>query len=123
MVAPRPYVQLANHFDPGNNAHAVDVELLRKWARGRGIALDQLPDRVNTESGGALGFGPISLSDDEQKQGFCWFRRADQESGKRPICPFHPNSPASTEGKEVSPELHKIYLACGRRTTHEGRNT
>jgi predicted acylesterase/phospholipase RssA len=113
---------VADHFDSSNNAHAVDVDLLRKWARDRGIALDQLPDRIDTERDGALGFGPIGLSDNEQKQGFCWFRRVDQESGKRPICPFHPQSPASTEGEEVSPELHKIYLACGRRTTHEGRN-
>jgi len=109
---------VANHFDPANKNHAVDVESLRRWALGRGIALNQLPDRINTEVG-ALGFGPISLSEDEQRQGFCWFRRADLKTGKRPICPFHPNNPACTEGEEVSPDLHNIYLACGRRKTHE----
>jgi len=110
---------VADHFAPGNTAHAVDADLLRQWARGRGIALDQLPERVKPGRGGALDFGPVNLSADEQKQGFCWFRRADPPSGKRPICPFHPNNPAATEGEEVSPDLHNIYLACGRKTTHE----
>ncbi len=114
---------VADHFDPGNKAHAVDAEQLRKWARGRGIALDQLPERVKTGNGGALDFGPASLTDDEQKQGFCWFRRVDEKTGKRPICPFHPNNPACTEGEEVSPDLHNIYHACGRRTTHEARKS
>jgi predicted acylesterase/phospholipase RssA len=112
---------VANHFDPGNNAHAVDVAMLRQWALGRGIALDQLPDRVRPGTGGALDFGPVNLSDDEQQQGFCWFRRADPQSGIRPVCPFHPNSPACSGDEEVSPELHHIYLACGRRTTHAAR--
>jgi hypothetical protein len=112
---------VANHFDPGNNAHAVDVAMLRQWALGRGIALNQLPDRVRPGTGGALDFGPVNLSDDEQQQGFCWFRRADPQSGKRPVCPFHPNSPACSGDEEVSPELHHIYLACGRRTTHAAR--
>jgi len=110
---------VADHFDPGNHAHAVDVASLRQWARGRGIALDQLPDRVQPGKNGALDFGPVNLSDVEQQQGFCWFRRADPISGKRPICPFHPKNPACTEGDEVSPDLHHIYLACGRRNTHE----
>jgi len=112
---------VADHFAPGNSAHAVDVDLLRQWARGRGIALDQLPERVQPGNGGALDFGPVNLAEHEQQQGFCWFRRAAQASGKRPICPFHPNSPAATEGEEISPDLHKIYLACGRRYTHEAR--
>jgi hypothetical protein len=110
---------VADHFNPDNNAHAVEVTSLRQWARDRGIALDQLPDRVQPGRGGALDFGPGNLSDDEQQQGFCWFRRADPKSGKRPVCPFHPENPACTEGEEVSPDLHNIYLACGRRTTHE----
>ena len=112
---------VADHFDVENKAHAVDVDSLRNWALGRGIALEQLPARVNAEKGGALGFGPASLSDDEQEQGFCWFRRADPKSGRRPICPFHPKSAASFEGDEVSPELHKIYTACGSGHTHEAR--
>jgi predicted acylesterase/phospholipase RssA len=112
---------VADHFNPGNNAHAVDAAALRQWARGRGIALDQLPDRVRQGRGGALDFGPVNLSDDEQQQGFCWFRRADPSSGKRPICPFHPNNPACTEGEEVSPDLHNIYLACGRANTHAAK--
>lgn len=114
---------VADHFDPGNKAHAVDVDLLRSWARGRGIALHQLPERVKAGKGGALDFGPANLTDDEQKQGCCWFRRPDKKTGIRPICPFHPSSPASTEGEEVSPDLHNIYHACGRRTTHEARNS
>ncbi|MCE9520467.1 MAG: patatin-like phospholipase family protein, partial [Verrucomicrobia bacterium] len=113
---------VADHFDPGNKAHAVDVDLLRSWARGRGIALNQLPERVKAGKSGALDFGPANLTDDEQKQGFCWFRRPDKKTGQRPICPFHPNSPACTEGEEVSPDLHNIYHACGRRSTHEARN-
>ena len=112
---------VADHFNPANNAHAVDVASLRQWARGRGIALHQLPDRVQQGTPGALGFGPIHLSDDDQKLGFCWFRRADPSSGKRPVCPFHPENPASTEGEEVSPDLHNIYLACGRKNTHEAQ--
>jgi predicted acylesterase/phospholipase RssA len=112
---------IADHFDPDNKAHAIDAASLRKWALGRGIALDQLPVRTNHENRGALGFGPANLTEAEQKQGYCWFRRADAKTGKRPICPFHPTSPASTDGEAVSPELHKIYLACGRRLTHEAR--
>ena len=47
--------------------------------------------------------------------------RRDPKTGKRPVCPFHPRSPAATEGEEVSPELHKIYQACGQRATHQTR--
>lgn len=112
---------IADHFDPGTKTHAVDPESLRNWARGRGIALDQLPVRVNPEAAGALGFGPAALTEDEQDQGFCWFRRADSKSGKRPVCPFHPKSAACCEGDEVAPELLKIYQACGLRHTHEAR--
>ncbi len=113
---------VADHFNPDNKAHAVDVASLRQWARGRGIALDQLPDRVRPGSGGALDFGPAPLSDEQRQQGFCWFRRADPQSGKHPICPFHPNNPAATGDEEVSPDLHNIYLACGRTSTHESRS-
>jgi predicted acylesterase/phospholipase RssA len=114
---------VADHFDAGNKVHAVDVGALMDWALGRGIALDQLPARTSREQAGALGFGPASLSEEEQQQGCCWFRRADQKSGKRPVCPFHPKSPAATEGEEASPELHKIYIACGRRATHVARKS
>jgi len=114
---------VAGHFHPGNKAHAVDVDSLRKWALARGIALDQLPDRADPEGAGVLGFGPARLTDDEQAQGFCWFRREDPKTGRRPVCPFHPKSPAAREGEAISPELHKIYLACGRRTTHLSRDT
>jgi predicted acylesterase/phospholipase RssA len=113
---------VANHFDPRNTDHAVDAVSLRQWALGRGVALEQLPDRIEKSQGGPLGYGPARLSDDEQKQGYCWFRRADEKTGKRPICSFHPASPASSEGEELGPELHKIYLACGRRSTHQARN-
>ena len=112
---------VADHFDAGNEAHAVDVDSLRNWALGRGIALEQLPRRVNAECSGALGFGPMALSEDEQTQGSCWFRPANPKTGKRPVCPFHPRSAACVEGDEVGPELHKIYLACGQRKTHEPR--
>jgi hypothetical protein len=114
---------VANHFDPANTAHAVDDDSLRKWALARGIALEQLPERTNTDHNGALGFGPAPLTAEEQSQGCCWFRRVDPKTGKRPVCPFHPKSPAATEGEEVSPELHKIYLACGQRATHQARNS
>lgn len=113
---------IANHFDPSQTAHAVDPTELRDWAKGRGIALDQLPERTHPETSGALGYGPVPLTDEEQRQGFCWFRNVDPKTGKRPVCPFHPASPASTESEEVSPELHKIYLACGHRSTHEARH-
>lgn len=112
---------IANHFDPAQTAHAVDPAELRDWATGRGIALDQLPPRTEAKISGALGYGPVKLSEEEQQQGFCWFRNADPKTGKRPVCPFHPRSPASTEGEELGPELHKIYLACGQRSTHEAR--
>jgi predicted acylesterase/phospholipase RssA len=114
---------ISDHFDPENKAHAIDVDSLRKWAQRRGIALEQLPERVSTEHGGALAYGPAKLSVDEQAQGFCWFRRVDPKTGKRPICPFHPKSPAATEGEELNPELHKIYQACGRMSTHMSRNS
>jgi len=126
---------VADYFAPGNKAHGVDAASLRQWALGRGIALDQLPARlspgqareadtpVRTVMGGALAFGPASLTAEEQEKGCCWFRRADPQTGQRPVCPFHPRSPASTEGEEVSPELHKIYRACGRRATHEARKS
>ena len=112
---------IADHFHPDNHAHAVDGDALRQWARGRGIALDQLPERVRPGKGGALDFGPAELTADEQRQGFCWFRRADPLTGKRPLCPFHPNNPACTDGEDVNPELHQIYHACGRRGTHAAR--
>jgi predicted acylesterase/phospholipase RssA len=114
---------IATYFDPGCKAHAADAGLLREWALRRGIALDQLPARNDSAQVGPLNFGPATLSEDEQQQGCCWFRRADPQSGKRPICPFHPKSPAAAEGDDVSPELHKIYLACGRRATHEARKS
>jgi predicted acylesterase/phospholipase RssA len=113
---------VADYFAPGNRAHGIDAGSLRQWALGRGIALDQLPARTGTEPG-PLGFGPASLSEEEQQNGCCWFRRADPQSGRRPVCPFHPRSPASTEGEEVSPELHKIYQACGRQATHGARKS
>ncbi len=111
----------ADHFRAGNRTHAVDVEALRAWARGRGIALDQLPERANPGKEGALGFGPAELSQAEQDEGACWFRRSDPATGKRPICPFHSRSPAANDGEEVSPELQKIYFACGNAATHEAR--
>jgi predicted acylesterase/phospholipase RssA len=112
---------VADHFDPGNTAHAIDVDLLRKWALGRGIALDQLPTRVRTEGHGPLRYGPAELTAGDQERGACWFRRPDPRTGQRPVCPFHPKSPACGEGGELDDELHKIYLACGRRKTHESR--
>jgi hypothetical protein len=114
---------IADHFDPQNQAHAIDVDSLRAWAVSRGIALEQLPERTGSEKGGALAYGPAPLTAEEQSQGACWFRRVDPKTGKRPICPFHPKSPAATEGEEVSPELHKIYEACGRRATHVPRHS
>lgn len=112
---------VADHFDPKNKAHAVDVDLLRSWGRERGIALDQLPERMTAEKGGALAFGPARLSEAEQAQGFCWFRRVDDKTGKRPVCPFHPKSPAAAGNDDISPELLKIYQACGQKRTHEPR--
>jgi predicted acylesterase/phospholipase RssA len=114
---------VADHFDPANKAHAVDVDSLRKWALSRGIALEQLPERTNADHNGALGFGPAPLTAEEQRQGCCWFRKVDPKTGRRPVCPFHPKSPAATEGEEVSPELHKIYQACGQRSTHQSRSS
>ena len=81
---------VADHFDPGNTAHAIDVDSLRKWAMGRGIALDQLPERTNTECDRRARLRSRQLSADEQQQGACWFRRADPQTGQRPVCPFHP---------------------------------
>ncbi|TCO92011.1 patatin-like phospholipase [Chthoniobacter flavus] len=112
---------VADHFDPENTAHAINVDLLRNWARGRGIALDQLPERSSTADHGALRYGPAELSAAEQEEGACWFRRANPETGQRPVCPFHPRSSACGEGEELGDELHKIYLACGRRKTHQAR--
>jgi hypothetical protein len=113
---------VAEHFDPRNTAHAIDVASLREWARGRGIALDQLPLRTDAKCSGALGYGPTELSAAEQEQGACWFRRADPQTGQRPVCPFHPKSPAADADGALDEELHKIYLACGRRKTHESRS-
>ena len=112
---------VAEHFDPGNTAHAIEVTSLRKWAMSRGIAIEQLPERANPDSSAALGYGPAELSAAEQEEGACWFRRADPRTGWRPVCPFHPRSAACDEGGELNDELHKIYLACGRRKTHESR--
>lgn len=114
---------IADHFAPDNTAHAVDAAALRQWALGRGIALDQLPERTHKDKRGALAFGPARLSGREQSQGACWFRKADPNTGQRPVCPFHPKSPASTKGDVVGPEMHSIYLACGRRFTHEARTS
>lgn len=114
---------VADHFDPKNTAHAINVDLLRKWAIGRGIALEQLPEQTNTERKGALRYGPAKLSVEEQQQGACWFRRADPQTGLRPVCPFHPKSPACGEDREVDEELHKIYLACGQQKNHEARGS
>lgn len=114
---------VADHFDPNNQAHAIDSNALRQWALGRGIALDQLPERVHRDARGPLAYGPAALSTNEQNHGCCWFRKPDPKTGRRPICPFHPKSPASTEGDQVSPELHRIYLACGRRSTHMPRSS
>jgi predicted acylesterase/phospholipase RssA len=114
---------VAEHFDPQNKSHAVDADKLRAWARGRGIALDQLPERVDTTTRGALGYGPAKLSEEEQQRGACWFRRPDPKTGERPVCPYHPKSSACGEGDEVGPELHKIYQACGRHVTHGSRSS
>lgn len=113
---------VADHFDLGTTAHAIDSNSLRKWALSRGFALDQLPERSDTTLGGALGYGPATLSDTEQEQGSCWFRRADSQTGLRPVCPFHPKSPAAEGSAVLNDELHKIYLACGRRKTHESQS-
>jgi predicted acylesterase/phospholipase RssA len=110
---------VAEHFDPKNKAHAVDYTALRHWAESRGITLANMPLRIADNVSGPLEFGPLPLSDDEQSKGCCWFRRADPKTGKRPICPYHPNSPSSNEGPEVGGELEKIYLTCGRKATHQ----
>ncbi len=110
---------VADHFQPDNQAHAVDGDALRKWARGRGIAIDQLPERTMPNKQGILGFGPAPLSPVEREAGCCWFRREDPKTGKRPICPFHPRSPAASTDQEISPELQKIYFACGNPETHQ----
>lgn len=112
---------VADHFSPANRTHAVDVEALRAWARGRGIALDQLPERLEPAKEGPLGYGPARLAPAEKNEGACWFRQADPATGRRPICPFHSKSPAANDGEDVSPELQKIYLACGNAATHEAR--
>lgn len=109
---------VADHFRADNDAHAVDGDSLRTWAKEKGIAIEQLPDRQPTNAKGALGFGPAKLTKDETQQGQCWFRKADSTSGKRPICPFHSKSPAAKEGDDLNPELEKIYLACGNPSTH-----
>ncbi|HEY3836518.1 MAG TPA: hypothetical protein VGL72_08100, partial [Bryobacteraceae bacterium] len=114
---------VADHFDPKNTRHAVDVHSLRQWALGRGIALDQLPERTHPDRSGPLRYGPVNLSEPEQQAGACWFRRADPKTGQRPICPFHPQSAASDHEEGLDAELHKIYLACGRQTTHEARRS
>jgi hypothetical protein len=114
---------VADHFDPQNKAHAVDVNSLREWALSRGIALHQLPERTDASCGGALAYGPAKLTAEEQSHGACWFRKVDPQTGRRPVCPFHSSSPAATEGDEVSPELHKIYQVCGQRATHQARTS
>jgi len=114
---------VADHFRPDNQTHAVDPDALRKWALGRGIALDQLPVRINPDKDGPLGFGPAKLTPEEQAEGFCWFRQADPKTGRRPVCPFHTKSPASVDGEELGPELQKIYFACGNSATHEPRRS
>lgn len=113
---------VADHFHPKNTAHAINVELLRKWAIGRGIALELLPERINPEEKGVLRYGPAELSPEEQAEGACWFRSVDAKTGHRPICPFHAKSPACGSDRAVTEELHKIYLACGRRKTHQSRS-
>lgn len=110
---------ISDHFQAGNETHAVDGDTLRQWALRRGIALGQLPQRGQAERPGPLAFGPARLSPDEQAHGYCWFRRADPATGKRPVCPFHAGSPAAAAEKDLSPELQKIYLACGNPSTHE----
>jgi predicted acylesterase/phospholipase RssA len=112
---------VADHFDANNKAHAVDVDALRGWAMGRGIALGQLPERIHHGTDGVLGFGPARLSEEEQKQGFCWFRKVDPATGKRPICPFHSESTSCEKRDEVSEELQTIYVACGARHNHVAR--
>ncbi len=114
---------VADHFDPGNKAHAVDVGSLRKWALGRGHRPGPIArSHAARSNGGALGFGPASLSDDEQKQGCCWFRRADPKIGQtsRLSVPSQ-ESRLPPKARRSAPNLHKIYLACGRRNTHEAR--
>jgi predicted acylesterase/phospholipase RssA len=111
---------VADHFQSSRQIHAVDSDALRRWAVGRGIALDQLPEREQEKTEGPLAYGPAPLSPAEQEEGQCWFRRPDT-TGKRPVCPFHAKSPAAKSGDEVSPELQKIYFACGNRATHEPR--
>jgi len=110
---------VADHFQTDNQAHAVDAEALRKWALGRGIALDQLPGRRAEYPEGLPAYGPARLSPEEQSEGRCWFRSADPKSGKRPICPFHSRSPAASADQDISPELQKIYFACGNPDTHK----
>jgi predicted acylesterase/phospholipase RssA len=112
---------VADHFQAGSQTHAIDGETLRQWALRRGIALGQLPERTEPNRSGPLAFGPAKLSPEEQAQGFCWFRRPDPATGKRPVCPFHADSPAAAAEKDLSPELQKIYLACGDPATHEAR--
>jgi len=112
---------VADHFQSSRQVHAVDSEALRKWALGRGIRLDQLPERGTQDVEGPLAYGPAPLTATEQAAGQCWFRRPDPATGLRPICPFHSKSPAANDGEEVSPELQKIYFACGNRSTHELR--
>ncbi len=113
---------VADHFQPDNQAHAVDSDSLQKWARERGIALDQLPERTSPSREGVPGFGPARLSPEEQGAGECWFRRADPKTGKRPVCPFHTKSPAASADQEISLELQKIYFACGNPDTHHARS-
>jgi predicted acylesterase/phospholipase RssA len=110
---------VAGHFDPKNKAHAVDYGALHQWAEGRGITLGNMPLRIADNAPGPLEFGPMPLTQEEQSKGCCWFRRAHPKTGHHPVCPYHPKSPASVEGDEVSGELEKIYHACGLRKTHE----
>jgi predicted acylesterase/phospholipase RssA len=112
---------VADHFQASRQIHAVDSDALRRWAVGRGISLDQLPEREWEKAEGPLAYGPAPLTSAEQAEGQCWFRRPDPATDKRPICPFHAKSPAAGAGDEVSPELQKIYFACGNRATHEPR--
>jgi predicted acylesterase/phospholipase RssA len=112
---------VADHFQSSRQIHAVDSDALRKWAVGRGIALDQLPERERGQTEGPLAYGPAQLTTEEQAAGQCWFRQPDPATGLRPVCPFHMKSPAAKDGEEVSPELQKIYFACGNRSTHELR--
>ncbi|MEX1119216.1 MAG: patatin-like phospholipase family protein [Terrimicrobiaceae bacterium] len=109
---------VADHFRADNDAHAVDGNALRAWAKEKGIAIEQLPDRQAPHAKGVTGFGPAKLTNDQIQEGQCWFRKADPTTGKRPMCPFHSKSRAAKKGDDLNPELEKIYLACGNPATH-----